>query len=261
MDIRKRGNIITHEKRVKVANTETISQDTIESLKNELESCRDNLSTTYKAAQPMQSNIDQLGYKTETTKKFIEVVNDKYAACLKDKSIGKELQKLQYTIKLAELKIKELEQNMQHDDDDAEVVIKRSSNRKSFQESLPHSRVTGNTQPDVKGLKASPPGVKISLAHPNASNPKAAANGESNGERDYSFLFKDARWGGEGGAYNGNSNRKKKDDSRKPKRNDSHGRSPDDSDPDDVDNNGGSEDDDTPSGDGNSLLGSSNNQR
>ena len=33
MDIRKRGNIITHEKRVKVVNTETISQDTIESLK------------------------------------------------------------------------------------------------------------------------------------------------------------------------------------------------------------------------------------
>ena len=35
MDIRKRGNIITHEKRIKVANTETISQDTIESLRNE----------------------------------------------------------------------------------------------------------------------------------------------------------------------------------------------------------------------------------
>ena len=124
MDIRKRGNIITHEKRVKVANTETISQDTIESLRNELESHRDDLSTTYKAAQPMQSNIDHLGYKTETTKKFIEVVNDKYASCLKDKSIGKELQKLQYTFKLAELKVKELEQNVQDDNDDPEVVIK-----------------------------------------------------------------------------------------------------------------------------------------
>ena len=79
------------------------------------------------------------------------------------------LQKLQYTIKLTELKVKELEQNVQNDDDDAEVVIKRSSNRKSFQESLPHSRVTGNTRLDVKGLKASPPGVKVSLAHPNAT--------------------------------------------------------------------------------------------
>ena len=55
MDIRKRGNIITHEKRVKVANTETISQDTIESLRNELESRRDNLSTTNKAAQPFKA--------------------------------------------------------------------------------------------------------------------------------------------------------------------------------------------------------------
>ena len=50
MDIRKRGNIITHEKRVKVANTETISQDTIESLRKELESRRDDLSIGYNAA-------------------------------------------------------------------------------------------------------------------------------------------------------------------------------------------------------------------
>ena len=57
MDIRKRGNIITHEKRVKVVNTETISQDTIESLRKELESRRDDLSIAYKAAQPMQHNI------------------------------------------------------------------------------------------------------------------------------------------------------------------------------------------------------------
>ena len=149
---------------------------------------------------------------------------------------------------------------MQHDDDDAEVVIKRSSNRKSFQESLPHSRITGNTQPDVKGLKASPPGVKISLAHPDSSNPKAAANVGSNGEKDYSFLFKYARWGGEGGAYNGNPNRKKNDDIRKPKRNGNHGGSPDDDDPDDIDNNRSSRDEDTPNGDGHFISGSSDTQ-
>ena len=95
MDIRKRGNIITHEKTVKVANTETLSQDTIESLRKELEECRDDLSIAYKAAQPIQSDIDHLCYKTETAEKFIEVVNDKYAFCLRDKSIGKEFQKLQ----------------------------------------------------------------------------------------------------------------------------------------------------------------------
>ena len=148
MNIRRRGNIITNEKTVKVADTETISQDTFESLRNELDNCRDDLSATYKAAQPTKRGIYYLGYRTETTKKFIEVVNDKYASCLKNKSISKVLQKLQYTIKLA--KVKEVEENVQDDNDDPEVTIKGSSKRKSFQESLPHSRVTGNTRPDVK---------------------------------------------------------------------------------------------------------------
>ena len=142
MDIRRRGNIITNEKTVKVANTETLSQDTIESLRKELEDCRDDLSTSYKAAQPIQSDIDHLCYKMETAEKFIEVVNNNYDSCLKDKSIGKEFQKLQYTIKLINLKVKELEQNVQNDNDDADVDIKISSNRKSFQKSLPHFRVT-----------------------------------------------------------------------------------------------------------------------
>ena len=257
MDIRKRGNIITHEKRVKVENTETISQDTIESLRKMLESPTEDLSTAYKAAQPIQSNIDHLGYKTETAKKFIDVVNDKYAFCLKDKSIGKEFQKLKYTIKLANLKVKELEQNVKNGNDDAEVILKRSSNRKSFQESLPYSRITGNTGPDIKGLKASPPSEKVPLAHPDASNPNAAANGGSNGGKNYSFLFKYARWGGEGGAYNGNPNRKKNYDIRIPKRSGNHGGSPDGNDPDDGDKNEGSGDDDTPNGDGHLISGNS----
>ena len=64
MDIRNRGNIITHEKTVKVANTETLSQDTIESLRKELADRRDDLSTADKAAQPIKSDIDHLCYKT-----------------------------------------------------------------------------------------------------------------------------------------------------------------------------------------------------
>ena len=83
------------------------------------------MSATNKAAHPMQRGIDYLDYTTETTKKFIEVVNDKYASCLKDKSIGKEIKKLQYTLKLANLKVKELEQNVQNDYNDAEVVLKK----------------------------------------------------------------------------------------------------------------------------------------
>ena len=129
---------------------------------------------------------------------------------------------------------------MQNDDDDAEVTQKRASNRKSFQESLPHSRVTGNTRPEVKGLKASPPGEKVLLAHPNASNPKAAANTGSNGAKDYSFLFKYSRWGGEEGAYNGNPNRKRNDDIRRPKRSGNPRGSPGGVYPDNGDNNEGS---------------------
>ena len=102
------------------------------------------------------------------------------------------------------------------------------------------------------------PGAKISLTHPDASNPKVTVNGGSNGEKDYSFLFKDARYNGKGGAYNRSSYRKKRDDNRKPKRNDNHGGAPDDNDPDDDDNNGDSGDDDTRSSDSHSLSGSSN---
>ena len=152
MDIRKKGNIITHEKRIKVANTETISKDTIRFLRNKSESHRDNLNTTYRADQSMQSKFDQLGYKTETTKKLIE---------------------------LAELKVKELEQNLQNYNDDAEVNIKISSNGKRFQESLPHIRVTENTQPDVEGLEACPPCVEISLVDSDASKPEAATRNTS----------------------------------------------------------------------------------
>ena len=120
MDIRRRGNIIAHEKRVKIANTETLSQDTIESLRKELEECKDDLSTAYKAAQPIRSDINHLCYKLKTAEKFIDAVHDKYASCLKDKSIGKEFQKLQYTIKLANFKAKEL-------NDDEENHIAKSN--------------------------------------------------------------------------------------------------------------------------------------
>ena len=61
---------------------------------------------------------------------------------------------------------------MQNDDDDAEVTQKRASNRKSFQESLPHSRETGTTRAEVKGLKASQPGEKIPVGHPDATKTK-----------------------------------------------------------------------------------------
>ena len=66
MNIRKRGSIITHEKRGNVANTKTISLDTSESLGKELESCKDGLSTAYMAAQPMQYNITVTRQRTKS---------------------------------------------------------------------------------------------------------------------------------------------------------------------------------------------------
>ena len=56
--------------------------------------------------------------------------------------------------------------------DDPEILIKESSKRKSFQDSSPHSRVTGNTQPELKGLKASPPGAKFSVAQGRSTGKK-----------------------------------------------------------------------------------------
>ena len=110
----------------------------------------------------------------------------------------------------------------------------------------------------MKGLKASQPSEKIPVGHPVASNPKTPANTGSNGTKDYSFLFKYSRWGGEGNAYNGNPNRKRNDDTRRPKRSANPGGSPGGNDPDDGDNNEGSKDDDTPNGDCHSVSGSFN---
>ena len=63
MGIRRRRNIIAYEKTVKIASTETLSQETIDSLRKELEDCKDDLSTVYKAAQPVTSNISHLKHK------------------------------------------------------------------------------------------------------------------------------------------------------------------------------------------------------
>ena len=111
---------------------------------NELENRRNHLSTTCKTAHSTQRGIDYLDYTTETTTKFIEAVYDKYALYLKEKSNSKVRQRLQCTIKLAEHKIKELEKNIQ-EDNNPEVILKEQSKRKSFHESLPHSRVNGNS--------------------------------------------------------------------------------------------------------------------
>ena len=67
MDIRRRGNIVAYVKTVKIANTETLSQETIEFLRKDLEEHKDDLSTAQKAAQPVCSDINRLCYKLDVT--------------------------------------------------------------------------------------------------------------------------------------------------------------------------------------------------
>ena len=70
----------------------------------------------------MHSDINLLRFKLEAAEKLTEVVHDIYASCLKDKSIGREFQKLQYTIKLANFKAKELEQKVLDDDEENQIA-------------------------------------------------------------------------------------------------------------------------------------------
>ena len=69
---------------------------------------------------------------------------------------------------------------------------------------MPHPRVTGNTRPELKGLKESPPNAKFSMA-----------KGRSTKERDYSFLSVNTGFSDKNSTYNGNSIRNKKENSRK----------------------------------------------
>ena len=63
-------------------------------------------------AQPMRDDINHLHYKLNAAEKLTEVVYDKYISCLEDRLIRREVQNLQYTIKLTNSKAKELEQTM-----------------------------------------------------------------------------------------------------------------------------------------------------
>ena len=108
MDIRNRGNIIAYEKTRQTTNIEIISQETSESLRRDIEKLKDDLSVVYMAAQPMRDDITHLHYKLNAAEKLTEVVHDKYTSCLEDRLIRREVQNLQYTIKLANSKAKEL---------------------------------------------------------------------------------------------------------------------------------------------------------
>ena len=108
MDIRKRKNIIAYEKSVKIASTETLSTESIDSIRKDLGERKDELSAAFNSAQPVTKDINYLKHKRETAEKLAEDTQNKYAACLNEKSIHKELHKLEYAINLAKQKLEEL---------------------------------------------------------------------------------------------------------------------------------------------------------
>ena len=85
----------------------------------------------------MTEDINHLKHKLETAEKLAEATQDKYAACLKEKSMQKELHKLKYAINLAKQKLEELKSNARDEEEDDQ---RRTTDRRSFQESLPLSK-------------------------------------------------------------------------------------------------------------------------
>ena len=137
-DIRKKGNIIAYEKKARVPEDDTLSQGRVDKFKDELESRRITLNDTCKMVQPTQDGISLLRYRTEATKNFISVMNDKYSHYTKDKTINTMQKKLEYTIKTATKRIEEMKENMiSNKDDDIEAKIPDSSRRRNFQEIPP----------------------------------------------------------------------------------------------------------------------------
>ena len=142
------------------------------------------LSTTYKAACPTQDGIEYLDYMTRVTKKYMDNICDKYHSSLKDGAVEKALSRLSYTIKLAEDKSKELQGNVQ-ENEDPEPTADEIPKEKSFQASLQHPRVTAHLCPNTKGLTSSAPDIGIPKDQPNTSNPITSDTKESNKEPDY----------------------------------------------------------------------------
>ena len=159
LNVRKQGRKKAPDRRARFSEPEAPSKETIETVITELKICKDHLSTTYKTARPTQRGIEYLDYTTKVTKKFMETICEKYHSSFKDKTVEKALQKLDYTIKLAEAKAKELEENIQ-EDEIPEPASNEAAKRKNFQESLPHPRVSAHSRPEQKGLMSSPSGEK-----------------------------------------------------------------------------------------------------
>ena len=71
--------------------------------------------------QPTPTSISLLCDRTEATKNFISVMNNKYSHYAKDKTINTMLKKLEYAIKTATKRIEEMKDDMIDEDIGAKV--------------------------------------------------------------------------------------------------------------------------------------------
>ncbi len=105
-NIRKEGNIMGYEKKTKVPST--LYQKRVNNLRDKLEDHRNILRNTYNMAQPTQKGMTQLHYRTINARDFISEMHDKYTHYMEEKIINTMLNKLEYTLKIANSKIEEL---------------------------------------------------------------------------------------------------------------------------------------------------------
>ena len=108
-NIRKEGNIITYERKIGIPNDDTLYQERVNNLRGKLENCRITLRNTCKMAQPTQRGLSQLQYRTVNARDFISDMHEKYSHYKKDKAINTMLEKLEYTMRMANRKIEEIE--------------------------------------------------------------------------------------------------------------------------------------------------------
>ena len=109
---------------------ETLSQKTIKSLKEDVEDCKDDISTVYMEAKPMFNGINQLHHEAEATGRFNEGVHNNYMSYLKGGSIGSEIQELQNITNLSNPKAKESEQGMLSEEEDNQIA--KNSKKKNL---------------------------------------------------------------------------------------------------------------------------------
>ena len=94
-------------------------------------------------------------------------MHDKYSHYKKDKTINTMLKKLEYTMKLANRRIEEME-----DMNDDDIKAKLPDLFRNYQEITPQPRTKENIIPDIKNLNSHPPGTEASVACTTASETK-----------------------------------------------------------------------------------------